>query len=264
MTILSDLHIYPVKSTAGLRLERAFVERAGIAFDRRFVVADSQGHFLTARKYPSLLRVQATPTSDGLILGAAGQTDIRLRYREFSQDYRQLRIWEDEVQGQRCAPAADRWLGDYLGLECQLLYFGPASSRFTALSPEAPVAFADGYPLLLISQGSLDDLAARTPVPIRMSQFRPNLVITGCEPYAEDRWQRIRIGRLELALVKPCSRCLMVNLDPDTAERHPQQEPLRTLATYRRGDKGRVYFGQNLVPLGEGVLEVGMEVEILA
>jgi len=264
MPILSDLHIYPVKSTAGLRLERTFVEQAGIAFDRRFVVADGQGHFLTARKYPSLLRVQATPTSDGLILGAAGQANIRLRYSEFSQDYRQVRIWEDEVQGQPCSPAADRWLSDYLGVECQLLYFGPASSRFTALSPEAPVAFADGYPLLLISQGSLDDLAERTPAQIRMSQFRPNLVITGCEPYAEDHWKRIRIGSLELALVKPCSRCVMVNLDPDSAERHPQQEPLRTLATYRRGDKGQVYFGQNLVPLNDAVLEVGMPVEILA
>ncbi len=263
MPYLSDLHIYPIKSTSGLRLERAFAERAGLAFDRRFVVADSQGRFVTARKHPALLRVRATPCIDGLIISVAGKPDLRLTYSLFAEDYRQVRVWDDEVHGQPCSRAADRWFSDYLDLECQLLYFGTASQRFTALNPDAPVAFADGYPLLLIGQGSLDDLAGRCTVPVTMRQFRPNLVIAGSEPFAEDHWKRIRIGSLDLALVKPCSRCVMVNLDPVTAARNPDQEPLRTLADYRRGEDGQVYLGQNLIPLNAAVLEVGMEVEIL-
>jgi uncharacterized protein len=264
MPYLSDLHIYPIKSTAGLRLERAFVERAGLSFDRRFVLADATGRFLTARKHPGLLRVRATPSVDGLILSARGCTDLRLSYRQFSSQYRPVSVWDDDVQGQACSEAADRWFSDYLGLPCQLLYFGEASRRVTALDPGAPVTFADGYPLLLIGQGSLEDLASRCNTPLSMGQFRPNLVIADCEPYAEDSWKRIRIGTLELDFVKPCSRCVMVNLDTHTALANAQQQPLRTLAQYRRGEKGQVLFGQNLIPRNEAVLEVGMDVEILA
>ncbi|MCP8688651.1 MOSC domain-containing protein [Marinobacterium sedimentorum] len=263
MPYLSDLHIYPIKSTAGLRLERAFVEREGLAFDRRFILTDSRGRFLTARKHPALLRVRATPCVEGLILSATGCADMRLSYSQFSTRYQPVQVWDDEVQGQQCSEAADRWFSDYLGMPCQLLYFGSASRRVTALNPDAPVAFADGYPLLLIGQGSLQDLAHRCETPLSMGQFRPNLVIADSEPYAEDHWKRIRIGSLELEFVKPCSRCVMVNLDSQTALANPQQQPLRTLAKYRRGEKGQVLFGQNLVPMNEAVLEVGMEVEIL-
>lgn len=264
MPYLSDLHVYPIKSTAGLRLERAFVERAGLSFDRRFVLADMQGRFLTARKHSSLLKIKATLCVDGLILTTAGCTDLRLSYRQLSSHYRPVSVWDDEIQGQACSDAADRWFSDYLGLPCQLLYFGDASRRVTALDPDAPVSFADGYPLLLIGQGSLEDLASRCDTPLNMSQFRPNLVIANAEPYAEDSWKRIRIGTLELDFVKPCSRCVMVNLDSRTALANAQQQPLRTLAQYRRGEKGQVLFGQNLIPRNEAVLEVGMEVEILA
>lgn len=263
MPKLAALHIYPIKSTAGIRLDRAFVERAGLTFDRRFVLADVDGRFLTARKYPRLLRVRATPASDGLVLSADGRPDLRLLYSEFPAQYRAISVWNDEIAGQHCSEAADRWFSELLRLDCTLRYFGPRSARRTASAPESPVAFADGYPLLLISAASLGDLNARLPEPVSMSRFRPNLVVSGTEPFAEDGWKRIRIGALELALVKPCSRCVLTTLDPVTAERHPRQEPLRTLTGYRRDADGQVNFGQNLVPLGEGVLEVGMVVEVL-
>lgn len=263
MPQLSALHLYPIKSTAGIQLTRAFVEPGGLTFDRRFLLADRQGRFLTARRHPRLLQVRATPTADGLYLSAADQPPLRLRQTEFSDRYLPVTVWDDHVEGQHCSDAADRWFSDYLGIDCQLLHFGTGSRRQTHREPLAPVAFADGYPLLLISQGSLDDLRQRCPAPVGMERFRPNLVIGGTGPFAEDDWKRIRIGALELAVVKPCSRCVMTTVDPQTAVKHPQQEPLRTLAGYRRGDDGQVYFGQNLTPLGEGVLEVGMDVEIL-
>ncbi|NVK43966.1 MAG: MOSC domain-containing protein [Oceanospirillaceae bacterium] len=264
MPRLSSLHIYPVKSTAGIQLDRAFTERAGLAFDRRFVLADRDGRFLTARKHPRLLQVRGTPTADGLILSAPWRPDLRLRYDEFPLQYLTISVWDDEIEGQHCCEAADQWFAELLGIDCSLRYFGPRSRRQTDRAPLSPVAFADGYPLLLISEASLADLNARLPEPVTMSQFRPNMVISGTEPFAEDGWTRIRIGTLELALVKPCSRCVLTTIDPVTAERHPRQEPLRTLSGYRRDSDGQVNFGQNLVPLGEGVLEVGMEVEILA
>ncbi len=264
MTRLSSLHIYPVKSTAGIALSRAFVERAGLAFDRRFVLADRDGRFLTARKHPRLLQVRATPTLDGLVLSATGCSDLRLRYEAFPSEYRTISVWDDEIEGQHCSDAADRWFSDWLGLECNLRYFGTHSRRQTDRAPVSPVAFADGYPLLLIGEASLADLNARLPTPVSMAQFRPNLVIAGSDAFAEDNWRRIRIGSLELERVKPCARCVLTTIDPATAQRHPRQEPLRTLSGYRRDSDGQVNFGQNLVPLGEGVLEVGMEVEILA
>ncbi|MFC6669132.1 MOSC domain-containing protein [Marinobacterium aestuariivivens] len=260
---LSALHIYPIKSTAGIGLERAFVERAGLTFDRRFVVADATGGFMTARRHPRLLQVRATPTADGLWLSAPEMPDLRLRYGQFPPQYRSISVWRDHIDSQQCGDEADRWFSDYLGQDCRLQFFGPRSQRETDRLPHSPVAFADGYPLLLISEGSLEDLNRRCPEPVSMARFRPNLVVSGTAPFAEDGWTRIRIGALELALVKPCSRCVMTTLDPASAERHPRQEPLRTLSGYRRDADGQVNFGQNLVPLGEGVLEVGMEVEIL-
>ena len=124
------------------------------------------------------------------------------------------------------------------------------------------MAFADGYPLLLIGQASLEDLSQRVGRPLEMLRFRPNLVIEGCEAYAEDGWKRLRIGDLEFRVVKPCSRCIMTTVDPQTGERDADREPFATLQKYRSEADGAM-FGQNLVNDGNGRLEVGMPVTIL-
>ncbi|MNN63686.1 MOSC domain protein [compost metagenome] len=128
--------------------------------------------------------------------------------------------------------------------------------------PGERVHFADGFPLLLIGQGSLDDLSARVGRPLEMLRFRPNLVVSGAEPYAEDSWKRIRIGALEFRVAKPCSRCILTTIDPHTGERSADREPLATLKAYREKD-GEMLFGQNLIAEGMGELRVGMPVEIL-
>ena len=208
---------------------------------------------VTARDEPRL-RLTA-PGMDDLELDAAGPPgtggDLRVR------------IWDDVCTARPAGPDADRWLSRFLGRDCRLVSL-PESSR-RPVDPayggvDDQVGFADGFPLLLISAASLEDLNRRLDEPLPMVRFRPNLVIYGGEPYQEDRWRRIRIGGIEFRLVKPCSRCAIPTIDPETAQR--SAEPLRTLMGYRRrGNK--VYFGQNVLHDGVGELREGAPVEVL-
>ncbi|HWV10483.1 MAG TPA: MOSC domain-containing protein, partial [Pseudomonas sp.] len=159
---------------------------------------------------------------------------------------------------------AAEWLSDFIGKACRLVHVPAERARFIQgnLSAEEKVGFADGFPLLLIGQASLDDLSARVGRPLEMLRFRPNLVIEGAEAYAEDTWRRIRIGEVEFSVAKGCTRCILTTIDPQTGERSRDREPLTTLKTYRERE-GEVYFGQNLINLGHGQLQVGMPVEVL-
>jgi hypothetical protein len=172
-------------------------------------------------------------------------------------------VWGDSVRAEAAGPEADDWLSRSLGVPCRLVCFArdavrsvdPAFSRATD-----QVGFADGFPFLLISQASLDDLNRRLAQPVAMLRFRPNLVVAGGEAFAEDGWRRIRIGGLAFRVAKPCSRCIIPTIDPLTGQRGV--EPLRTLNSYRKRGK-QVYFGQNLVHESPGRLAVGMPVEVL-
>ncbi len=263
MPHLSSIHIYPIKSTAPIQLQRSYVEAAGLSFDRRLVISAPDGQFITARKYPELLRFKSALCAAGLYLTAPDGDSIMLQLQGLATGYDPVEVWGDRVDSQRLGPAVDSWLSAKLGRPCRLHYFGTRSERHTALAPDRPVAFADGYPLLLTSQASLDDLNRRSRQPVPMGQFRPNVVVAGTAPFAEDSWRRIRIGAVEFALVKPCSRCVMTTYDSRTAQALGAGEPLRTLAAYRRGEDNAVYFGQNLIPLSEGQIEAGDAVEIL-
>lgn len=260
---LSSIHIYPIKSTAGIELNRSFVELDGLSFDRRFLLTDLDGTFISARKHPALLRFRTTLRSDGLYIVAPDGDNITVRYPEFFQNYRQVNVWGTEINAQLCGVQFDEWLTHKLGIECQLLYFGDQSERGTPLYPDKPVTFADGYPLLLISESSLEDLNQKAGQSFSMQQFRPNIVVNGCDAFAEDDWTHIKVGEVSFKVVKPCSRCVMTTYHPDTLERFEKSEPLRTLAQYRRKEDGEVYFGQNVIPCNEGLIETGDVVELL-
>jgi len=260
---LSGLHIYPIKSTAAIDMNRCWVERPGLAMDRRFMVCAPDGSFMTARRYPKLLQLRSYLLDTGVKLSAPGIKPLELSYNNFSQKQHKAEIWGDHVEGQHCHQDADLWLSSYLGTPCQLLWFGKQSERFTALQPDKPVGFADGYPILLISEASLADLNSRTSSSMTMAQFRPNLVISDTSAFAEDSWKRVRIGEVEFEVVKPCSRCVMTTMDPLSAQGDAGGEPLSTLLKYRKGDDGEVYFGQNLIPLNEGSIAIGDQLEIL-
>ncbi|WP_290699779.1 MOSC domain-containing protein [Amphritea sp.] len=260
---LSQLTIYPIKSTAPLHLSRCAVTDTGLAFDRQFVVCDSSGKFLTARTQPNLLKVQATLLLDRLIISAPESKPLTLKYTSMESHYDSINVWKDQIDAVYCGEAAERWISHFLQQSCKLYFFGSQSNRPVAENPENQVAFADGYPLLLISQASLSELNQRCKSTVAMDQMRPNLVVENTLPYAEDSWKRIRIGTVEFKVAKPCGRCILTTTDPYTLERNPDREPLSILKKYRKGSDGEAHFGQNLITLNQGIISQGDKVEIL-
>lgn len=263
---LQSLHIYPIKSTAGISLSNSWVDDFGLSFDRRFVITDENGRFITARTQPTLCLIKVSITEKGLVLIAPDMPALHIHYQALSQTYKNISVWKDDINAQYGHADYDLWFSQYLQMPCQLMYFGEQSQRLVHQSNKQ-VAFADGYPLLLISQASLDDLNSKVPPklnsPISMSQFRPNIVVNDCDAFAEDTWQHIRIGEVEFELTKPCSRCIFTTVNPESAEKHPQQEPLNTLKNYRQVENGNVMFGQNLVALNQGSIKQGDKIVVL-
>lgn len=260
---LSAMYRYPIKSTAYQQVAKARVGEEGLEGDRRFMIARPDGVFLTARTHPQLQRIQAQLLDDGILLRHPDQAPLALAYTDLDKAPFVTRVWSDSFEAMTTSTAADRWCEAVLGEPARLLWMDKRSPRYRQAIGKR-VSFADGYPLMLIGQGSLDDLNRRAERRHVMTQFRPNLVIEGIEAFAEDQWRRLRIGEVELAVSKPCTRCAMISVDPATGTFIEGREPLRTLAGYRRGLTGQVEFGQNLIVLTGGELDVGAEVEVLA
>ncbi|PCH96038.1 MAG: oxidoreductase [Gammaproteobacteria bacterium] len=272
---VSSLHIYPIKSTAGISLPHANVDELGLAFDRRFVLSDPFGQFITGRTEPKLCLVKTNLTEQGLELSAANMPTLILSYKNFSDQYQNVTIWGDKIAGQLCSIEANSWFSDYLQRPCQLLFFGAKSQRErksvtvdTKNNKARKIAFADGYPLLLISQASLDQLnfrlASNQQQKVSMAHFRPNIVVDNCLPFAEDGWQHIRIGEVEFKVSKPCQRCIFTTVNPITGEKHPAQQPLQTLKSFRKNDNNEVLFGQNLIALNRGQIKAGDQLTIIS
>jgi hypothetical protein len=256
------LFFYPVKSCRGLALDRATVEPRGIRHDRRWMIVDAEGAFLTQRAEPGLARIAVAVAEDGLVLSAEGRGAVRVPFvTEAGGPRRRVQVWKDAVDAVDCGEDAAGWLGGVLGFRASLVFMPddvvrPVKPGYARETDR--VGFADGFPLLLASTASLDDLNARITArgapPVPMDRFRPNVVVRGCAPWAEDDWKRVTVGDLPVRVVKPCDRCAITTTDQRTGERGV--EPLRTLATFReREDK--VYFAQNGVPDGAGSIAVG-------
>jgi uncharacterized protein YcbX len=178
---------------------------------------------------------------------------------------RSVRVWNDECRALSAGDTVDDWFATLLATRCHLVYMDDTSQRpvdFAYGRPEDRVSFADAYPLLLISEASLADLNTRTPEAASMGRFRPNIVVDGCAAYDEDGWRRLRMGDVLFDGVKNCVRCVFTTVDPDSGNKHPQLEPLRTLGSYRRRSEGGVFFGQNLIPRTLGTVRVGDVVEV--
>ncbi|MFM4835452.1 MOSC N-terminal beta barrel domain-containing protein [Aeromonas veronii] len=262
MPRLDSIHLYPIKSTAGMPLARARVTEEGLAGDRRYMVVKPDGTFITARTHPQLQQVVATPIEGGLQLRYPGFEPLTLQEVDFSRTPQATGVWSDRFTALHTDPKADGWLSRVAGETVQLLWLGETSDRFREKTGTR-VSFADGYPLLLISQASLEDLNLRSDALHQMSQFRTNLVASNTQPFEEDSWVRIRIGEVEFKVVKPCSRCIMTTVEAGSDRFNALKEPLATLTRYRRGEDGEVYFGQNLIALNEGWIEAGSEIEVL-
>lgn len=261
-SLLSQINVYPIKSIKGISLSTSWVERQGLIFDRRYMLADQYGVMITARAFPELVRVQASLTVDGIWLSYDKQSPFKLTMADFSMQETEAVVWGDEFTAYTTTDAANDWFSTILGRQVKLLYTGEQSNRIKDKLGHN-VSFADGYPLLIISEASLAELNKRSLASHTMSQFRPNIVVSGDEPFIEDSWKRIRIGEVEFEIKKPCQRCILTTVDAQTGRYKANKEPLKTLTKFRACNKGEVYFGQNLVALKEGTISVDDPIEVL-
>ncbi|MEM9092987.1 MAG: MOSC N-terminal beta barrel domain-containing protein [Cyanobacteria bacterium P01_F01_bin.53] len=260
---LSELNAYPIKSAAGISLSQAEVTLRGLKHDRRWMICDRNGKFLTQRKLPKMALIQVE-VGETLTLGIRGLANSALEIPAVPAKHQpvDVDVWGDRCIAWSMGDTASKWLSNFLGLEAQLVYMPDSTHRPIDHGRfETPNSFSDAYPFLLISEASLADLNGRLEQPVPMNRFRPNLVVKGCEPFAEDMWKRIKIGEIVFDVAKACSRCSIPGVEQATGKQG--KEPLKTLATYRRWDHA-IWFGQNLIAHREGTLQVGDEVEILA
>jgi uncharacterized protein len=262
---VTDLCLYPVKALQGGSVPAATVEPWGLMRDRRWMVVQPDGRFLTQRDIPAMARIRATATEDGLRLGIGAEPGLAIPFPGNQAARRQVSVWRDEVPALDAGQPAADWLTAVLGVSCGLVYLADTTARPVdpAYSrPEDRTAFNDGFPVLLANTASLAALNAEMAQGVPMARFRPNIVIEGHTAWEEDRWRRIRIGPVTFRVVKPCSRCIVTTVDQETGERPDKAEPLKTLGRMRRAPGG-VMFGQNLIPDGPGPIAVGDRVEIL-
>jgi uncharacterized protein len=264
---IASLHVYPVKSCRGIDLQRARLTAAGLEWDRRWMIVDGDGRFVTQRENPRLAAI-STAIGAGLRLSAAGLPALAIDPAHGGPE-RRVRIWKDTVTAIDAGEEASDWLLAALGAPLRLVRIPDSALRnaepaFAGPGPN-PVSFADAYPILMISRESLEDLNRRLPAPLPMNRFRPNVVIEGVPPYAEDAMTEFRFGRVAFRGVKHCTRCAITTTDQETCVRDASQEPLRTLKGYRYDPmlKG-VVFGQNcVIAAGAGEwLALGAELTI--
>jgi uncharacterized protein len=254
---LTALHLYPIKSAAGISPASWDVDDLGFHYDRRWMVIDDAGRGLTQRTHPRLAVVRPSFQDQRLLVEAPGMPVLELPLHPAPSVTTQVVVWSDTCEALWLGQPAADWFSRLLGCSCSLVYMPdetvrPANPAFAPAGTR--VSFADAFPFLIISEESLGELNSRLATPVPMNRFRPNLVIAGGEPFIEDSLSRFEIGPMRFQVVKPCDRCAIPMTDQLTTQRGP--EPLRTLATYRKRN-GKVFFGQNVVHAGSGRLVAG-------
>lgn len=263
---IAAICVYPIKSCAANDLASAQVEPRGLTNDRRWMLVDANGRFLTGRQLPQLVRVRATPLhANRLRVEAPGMPTIEI-VPTAEVPRIAATVWDSAVSAADAGPQAARWFSDYLGRPVRLVHADAAMQR--ALDPAYglpgdEVSFADGYPLLLLSRAAADELSMRAGRELGWRRFRPNLLVDGVPAHAEDSWRRVRIGDVEFDVVKPCVRCVFTTIDPNSGVAEADGQPLTALKAYRRGAKG-ITFGQNLIARANGTIRVGDAVGVLS
>ena len=279
MPILTELNLYPIKSCAGISLREATLTAAGLMseqiYDREWMIVDENGDALTQREYPKMALIEPRIKADTLELRAPGmlRLEVPLGLPDPEDEKRiRVQVWDDQVDAYDCDDTTALWFSNALGVKCRLVRFHPDATRYSSKKwtndVEVPVLFSDGYPMLVIGTGSLEDLneklVAQGRSAIPMNRFRPNLVFSDIAPFEEDLAEVYQFPTAALRPVKPCSRCPLPSVDQTTGEFGP--DPLDILGTYRANPKvdGSITFGMNAITLsGEGtVLRVGQQVAV--
>lgn len=256
---LTDIYIYPIKSLGGIRLNESVLEERGLKYDRRWMLVDKNGDFLTQRTLPQLALFQVELMTDGLNVYKKDdpETNILIPFESNTKVLIPVTVWDDTVIGQLVDNSISKWFTDQLNMDCDLVVMPESTQR--KLNPKyavnnESVSFADGMPYLLIGQASLEDLNTKLQNPVPMDRFRPNLVFSGGKAFEEDEWDKVKIGKSLFKITKPCARCVMTTIDQKTGIKG--KEPLKTLAKYRT-ISNKVMFGQNMSLLEGLTISVG-------
>jgi uncharacterized protein len=273
MPKISQLWIYPIKSLPGILLKKSRLFSKGLENDRSFMLVDSNNLFLSQRKLPKMALISVSIEEQSLIVSHKEKPDLLIPWpkapwpKNFSENNLiKVKVWHDECEAIHLSSIIDKWFSDILGIDCKLVYLPDESLRYVDnhfAKNNEQTRFSDGFPLLLIGEESLNDLNSRLQKKLTMRSFRPNIVVNDCDAYAEDSWNNFIINKSEFSAVKACSRCIITTIDPDTAEKSKDREPLKTLQTYRQKDR-QVFFGQNILfKVDEvGLLAIGDELLI--
>jgi len=269
MMYLSEINIYPIKSLKGISLSEATIEARGLQYDRRWMLVDQSNKFLTQRELPKMATLAVEVAENGLRVAEGRDNRISIPFEPQAQETARVRVWRNVCRARIYEDEINQWFSDMLKTKCKLVFM-PEETKRKAHHPykiheDDIVSFADGYPFLLIGDGSLADINGRLETAVEMRRFRPNFVATGVPAFAEDNWRKFRFGKNIFYGVKLCGRCVITTVDPDLGVKG--KEPLRTLASYRTaklGSKMKVRFGQNLIAeKAGGVVRVGDKIEVI-
>jgi len=260
---IDALYLHPIKSLRPVAVSAAQVTPRGFEHDRRLMLVDEEGVFVSQRTLPKMATIEVSLHADEVWVSHAGTGQVQVALRDEGPTDVQVQIWRNRVPARRVGPVADAFFSEVLGQPLRLVRMPEAVHR--PVNPRwvpegGSVSFADGYPMLVITRAAVERISAACGQPFSAEHFRPNIVIAGPEAHAEDGWSGFSVGGVQFDCVKPCDRCVMITRDPQTGEGGP--EPLRTLSTYRKQD-GKVLFGYNLMAKGLGQIKVGQEVQVL-
>lgn len=270
MLQLSEIWIYPIKSLGGIALKHSNVTHCGLENDRRWMLVDEEGLFITQRTHPQLALFQPQITNDFLIITHNENESEALKISLLANDLNSknkisVTVWDDQVEALEVSQEANDWFSKKLGFAIKLVYMPDESERKVpekyAVDEANINSFSDGFPFLMIGQASLDDLNSRLENPVSIKRFRPNFVFTGGAAFEEDLWKEFTIGSLAFFGVKPCDRCIMTTVNPESGK-FAGKEPLYTLSKYRKVDK-KVLFGQNVIAKELGNINVGDLIAVL-
>jgi uncharacterized protein YcbX len=262
---VAALYIYPLKSARGVAVDRVLLDERGIVGDRRWMLTDLSGKYLGLRAHPRLALVAAWNTTGGLAVRLGEESFEVERPLQGRAPWLEAQVWSGPCQVLEADREAAARIGRFLGIDCRLVYLpddalGPDAASYGPFrGGQRRIGLSDGAPLLVTNAASLDDLNCRLDTPVTVTRFRPNMVLGGAEPWAEDRWSRLAVRGINLRVVKPCPRCAATTVDEATGERGT--EPLRTLASFRRDSRG-VNFGVKVAHEATGTIAVGDGVAI--
>jgi uncharacterized protein len=261
MEFVSQLFVYPIKSLGGFSVQSANITRRGLQYDRRYMLVNAQNQFLTQRSFAAMALLQVAPTSNGFTIFEkhAPSNAIDIPFALHAGNMVNVQVWEDTCAAIEASAPINNWFSQVLQTTCKLVYMPEDSLRLVddryATSAEDVNSFSDGYPILLLSEASVAEISNRAKQNIPINQFRPNIVISGVAPFAEDNYNKFSINNTIFFGVKPCARCVVTTINQSTAI--AGKEPLKTLATFRKVNN-KILVGQNVIPQKNGgLIQVG-------